>query len=52
MVRQVAVAAKQRGASKIIGVDLNQDKFEIGFCLALFSVIYIFCLDTILHVFL
>lgn len=26
----VAVAAKQRGASKIIGVDLNQDKFEIG----------------------
>ncbi|KEH35716.1 zinc-binding alcohol dehydrogenase family protein [Medicago truncatula] len=26
----VAVAAKQRGASKIIGVDLNHDKFEIG----------------------
>ncbi|XP_058786346.1 alcohol dehydrogenase-like 2 [Vicia villosa] len=26
----VAVAAKQRGASKIIGVDLNEDKFEIG----------------------
>ncbi|KAL5074921.1 hypothetical protein RYX36_013905 [Vicia faba] len=26
----VAVAAKQRGASTIIGVDLNEDKFEIG----------------------
>ncbi|CAL5204535.1 unnamed protein product [Lathyrus oleraceus] len=26
----VAIAAKQRGASKIIGVDLNEDKFEIG----------------------
>jgi len=45
---QVAVAAKQRGASKIIGIDLNQDKFEIGFCLAIFLVIYIFvCLNTI-----
>ncbi|XP_020202126.1 alcohol dehydrogenase-like 2 [Cajanus cajan] len=26
----VAVAAKQRGASKIIGIDLNPEKFEIG----------------------
>ncbi|KAK7410507.1 hypothetical protein VNO78_01331 [Psophocarpus tetragonolobus] len=26
----VAVAAKQRGASKIIGIDLNDQKFEIG----------------------
>ncbi|KAK7351195.1 hypothetical protein VNO77_10473 [Canavalia gladiata] len=26
----VAVAAKQRGASKIIGVDINNEKFEIG----------------------
>jgi Zn-dependent alcohol dehydrogenase len=28
---QVALGAKQRGASMIIGIDLNQDKFEIGF---------------------
>ncbi|KAK2391465.1 hypothetical protein P8452_28557 [Trifolium repens] len=26
----VALGAKQRGASMIIGIDLNQDKFEIG----------------------
>lgn len=26
-----ALGAKQRGASKIIGVDLSPDKFEIGF---------------------
>lgn len=27
---QVAVGARLRGASKIIGVDLNPEKFEIG----------------------
>lgn len=29
--KQVAMGAKHRGASKIIGVDLNPKKFEIGF---------------------
>jgi Zn-dependent alcohol dehydrogenase len=33
---QVALGAKQRGASMIIGVDLNQDKFKIGFRLTIF----------------